>query len=216
MTHERGRRALRVLARGSLAVSTAFLLFLACGFPFAGRYLIVEDPVAAADAIVVLGTTRSGRWLEALDLYEGKIAPHIVLSSDRIEGRDLEYQVRGVRIPRTSDLVRDAMVGLGVPPEAVEVFPHPLDNTAQEAEASLALARERGWDRLVIVTSKYHTRRARFAFNRAFSGSRIHIAVRPTRYEIVRPRTWWADRHDARWVVQEIPKLLLYWLGLEG
>ncbi len=68
----------------------------------------------------------------------------------------------------------------------------------------------------MIVTSKYHTRRARFAFNRAFSGSGIHIAVRPTRYEVVRPRTWWGDRHDARWVGQEIPKLLLYWLGLEG
>ena len=216
MTHARWRRALRLVARASITVCAVLLFSLACAFPFAGRFLISEDPVAPADAIIVLGGTRNGRWLEALDLYEAKIAPHIVLSSDRSDGSDSEYQRRGVRISRTSDLVRDAMVGLGVPPDAVEVFPFPLDNTAHEAEASRILAQERGWRRLLIVSSKYHTRRARFAFERAFSGSGVQIMVRGTRYDPVSPRTWWTRRKDARWVLQEIGKLFLYWLGLKG
>jgi uncharacterized SAM-binding protein YcdF (DUF218 family) len=216
MTHDRRRRALRFLARASLGIGLALVVSFACALPFAGRYLVSEDPVAPADAIIVLGGTRAGRWLEALDLYEERMAPHIVLSSDRADATDFEFHRRGIRIPRTSDLVRDAMIQLGVRPDAVEVFPFPLDNTAHEAEASRRLAVERGWGRLLIVSSKYHTRRARFAFERALRGTGIQIIVRGTRYDQVSPRTWWTDRYDTRWVLQELLKLIAYRLGLEG
>ena len=216
MRSDRWRRALRLVARASLGALLALAVLFACALPFAGRYLITEDPVRQADAIIVLGGTRAGRWLEALDLYEERMAPHIVLSSDRADATDFEFRQRGIRIPRTSDLVRDAMIKLGVPSEAVEVFPFPLDNTAAEAEASLRLSVDRGWRRLLIVSSKYHTRRARFSFERTFRGSGIQIAVRATRYEDVRPRRWWTRRYDTRWVAQELVKLFLYRLGLEG
>ena len=216
MTFDRWGRARRLLLRAGVGGLLGLTVLLASALPFAGRYLITEDPVRQADAIIVLGGTRAGRWLEALDLYEGRMAPHVVLSSDRADATDFEFRQRGIRIPRTSDLVRDAMVTLGVPAEAVEVFPFPLDNTAHEAEASRRLAVDRGWRRLLIVTSKYHTRRARFSFDRALRGSGIEIVVRATRYEDVSPRRWWTRRHDSRWVLQELVKLFLYRVGLEG
>ena len=72
------------------------------------------------------------------------------------------------------------------------------------------------WQRVTIVTSKYHTRRTGFAFARAFQGTGIHIVVRGSRYDLATPRRWWADRGDIRYVASELPKLLLYWLGLAG
>ncbi len=195
---------------------TVVVLALACACPFVGRYLITEDTVQPADAIVVLAGTRGSRWLEALHLYQDGTAPAIVLSSDRLEAAEFVLQGRGVSLPRESDLVRDAMIQLGVPPGAVEVFRSSVDNTAQEAAATRQLAVRRHWKRLVIVTSKYHTRRARFAFNRAFRGTGIDIRVRATRYDPITPATWWMHRFDARWVLLEVPKLIAYWLGMEG
>jgi uncharacterized SAM-binding protein YcdF (DUF218 family) len=216
VTHNRWRRALRFLRRASFAVCVTAILSAACAFPFAGRFLVVEDPIRPADAIIVLGGIRGGRWLEALDLFEEKVAPRIVLSSDRSEGAEFESLKRGVQIPRTADHVRDAMIRLGVPEDAVEVFRYHVDNTAQEADTARVLARERGWNHLLIITSKYHTRRARFAFERSFRASGVQISVRSTRYDPSAPRTWWMHRYDARWVFMELPKLLIYRMGLEG
>lgn len=204
------------MSRAVLVSLVALTLAAACAFPFAGRFLIVEDPVQPANAIIVLAGSRAARWMEAVDLFKEECAPHIVLSSDRMEGAEFQLLERGVRLPRQSDLAREAMLQLGVPPDAVEVFRNPVDNTAQEAAVTRALADERGWKQLLIVTSKYHTRRTRYAFDRAFRGSGIQIRVRGTRYDSISPKRWWAHRVDARWVLMELPKLLAYRLGLEG
>jgi uncharacterized SAM-binding protein YcdF (DUF218 family) len=197
----------------SVAIAT---LVAAVSFPFAGRYLVDEDPLEPADAVFVLAGSRAARWMEAVELYKEKVAPHIVLSSDRMEGAEFELLARGIRLPRHSDLAREAMIQLGVPPDAVEVIRSPVDNTAQEAIVARSLAAERGWKRLLIVTSKYHTRRARFAFVREFRGSGVEVRMRATRYDRIFPGTWWAHRFDARWVLTELSKLMAYRLGLKG
>lgn len=48
---------------------------------------------------------------------------------------------------------------LGIPAEAIVQVPGPV-NTAQEIAAVAKLARERGWQRVAIVTSAWHLRRA--------------------------------------------------------
>ena len=216
MKTNRLRRARHLVSRVVLTTVAITSLAVAVSFPFAGRFLVDEDPVESADAVFVLAGSRAARWMEALELYKEKTTPHIVLSSDRMEGAEFELLARGIRLPRHSDLAREAMIKLGVPGGAVEVIRSPVDNTAQEAIVARALAAERGWKRLLIVTSKYHTRRARFAFVREFRGSGIEIRMRATRYERIFPGTWWAHRYDARYVLTELSKLAAYRVGLKG
>ena len=199
----------------ALAVALVLLAFT-CACPFIGRFLVVEDDLAPADAIVVLAGSRVSRWMEALELYRAGIGSHVVLSSDIMEGAEFRLVELGINLPRHSDLVREAMIKLGVPADRVEVFTVPVDNTAQEAAVTRALARDRGWTHVLVVTSKYHTRRTRFAFHREFRGSNIEIHVRGTRYDRIDPWRWWMHRYDARWVSMELPKLIAYALGLEG
>lgn len=194
----------------------ALTLAAACAFPFAGRFLVVEEPIQPADAIIVLAGSRAERWMEALDLYKEQVAPHIVLSSDRTEGAEFELRGRGIHLPRHSDLVREAMIQLGVAPDAVEVFPTEVDNTASEATEVRTIAVARGWKRLLVVTSKYHTRRSRFAFLRVFRGTGMEVRVRASRYDRSVPERWWKYRSDVRHVLTELSKLLAYRLGLEG
>jgi uncharacterized SAM-binding protein YcdF (DUF218 family) len=121
---------------------------------------------------------------------------------------------KGIRYPAEAELARDAMVQLGLPADAVRILPGTVDNTAHEAEALRPLVRESGWRRVLVVTSRYHTRRTAFAFRRVFRDDQVRILVRGSRYDEAEPARWWRHRSDIRFVTSELQKLVLYGLGL--
>jgi uncharacterized SAM-binding protein YcdF (DUF218 family) len=94
------------------------------------------------------------------------------------------------------------------------VLPHPVDNTADEAAQTRPVALQRGWTSLIVVTSKYHTRRTGYAFEREFAGTSVRIQVKGSRHDRVSPDGWWRSRSDLRYVVSELQKLVAYRLGL--
>lgn len=198
--------------------ATAAVLLLALAgvafLPFAGRYLVDEDSLEKADVIVVLAGARVQRWLEGVDLYRSGWAPLIVVSPGIIEEAEVRIREMGIRFPTDAELTRDAMVQMNVPSKAIETLPETLDNTAQEAAAVHQLANARHWSRLIVVTSKYHTRRTRFAFAREFKGSNVQILMRASRYDTSTPERWWTRRADLRYVASELEKLIAYRLGL--
>jgi uncharacterized SAM-binding protein YcdF (DUF218 family) len=208
------RSRVRALARVlAYAVGAALLAFL-CFLPFAGRYLVLDQPLVKADAIVVLAGPRVERWMEGVELFREGWAPRVVLSPGRIEEAETRLRAGGIRFPAEADLVRDAMIQLRVPPAAIVVLPTSLDNTAAEAGAIRDLATRSGWRRLIVVTSNYHTRRTAFAFSREMAGTGVDLIVRGTRHEKISPDRWWMNRGDARWVSSELQKLMAYRLGL--
>jgi len=207
--------------RAIVRVCTAAILLAlvgAAGFlPFAGRFLVREDPLEPADAIFVLAGGRVERWLEGSDLFHERRAPLIVLSPGRIEKAELELRAKGIRFPTEGELARDTLLQLGVPADAVRILPGSVDNTAHEAEALHQLVRNiptAAWHRIIVVTARYHTRRTAFAFRREFRDSPVRILVRGTRYDESEPHRWWRHRADIRFVTSELQKLILYGLGL--
>ncbi len=201
------RRTLIVLALAA-ALSTAWALV------DGGRFLQREDPLRPADAIFVLGGTRFERPLEAVDLYKAGNAPVILLSPGQEEAAVAIVRARGAAVPPDVDGVVDALVGLGVPRSAVIVGDRSVDNTAEEGALLKAEAARRGWHSVIVVTSKYHTRRAGFAMRRALAGTGVAIVVRATRYDPADPARWWRHRRDVRLMLEEWPKLIAYRLGL--
>lgn len=210
LSPSKGRRFARLLVWILGAVALAGVATL----PFAGRLLVVEDPLQKSDAIVVLSGATAERWLEAADLYHEGAAPHVLLSPGRIDSAERIARERGVRLPSGADMERDALGQLHLPAEAISVMPGSVDNTADEAARCRQIANRHGWTRLIVVTSKYHSRRTRFAFRREFRGIPVTIIVRPSRYDEATPPRWWRSRNDIRHVVYEYEKLLLYRLGL--
>lgn len=197
----------------------ALLLSIAGGAWFlyyGGRFLQHDDPLQRADAILMLGGARAERCLEAYELYKAGYAPVIVLSPGRLEQAEVLLRDRGVRLPPEVDLQRDVLRQLGVPIDRTLTLPVSVDNTAQEAEVLHDLTRARGWRRVIVVTSKYHTRRSRFGFRREFAGSGTEIIVRSSRFDPSDPAHWWRARADVRYVLEEWGKLVAYRLGLAG
>jgi uncharacterized SAM-binding protein YcdF (DUF218 family) len=205
------RRLLRRLGIALMAVAAA----TGCWWIVqGGRYLQHEDPLRKADAIFVLAGTRMERALEGVELYREGWAPVVALSPGRTELAEDLVRARGVPLPADAAIVRDAMIALGVPARAILLDRSSVDNTAAEATLLSALAAKHHWRTVIVVTSKYHTRRTGFAMRRAVHGSGLDIIVRASRYDPSDPARWWRRRYDFRFAIFEWEKLIAYRLGL--
>lgn len=186
---------------------------LLAALPFAGRALYREDPLQKSDAIMVLAGERVNRWLEAHELVREGWAPVIALGGGYRESLERRLIERGIRIPSEGDIARDALIQLGHPPHSILVIGY-SDNTAAEALLLRREALARGWRRVIVVTSKLHTRRASFAMRRALEDTSIQITTRASRYDDDEPARYWRKRRTIRSVMFEMPKLIAYLLGL--
>jgi len=159
----------------------------------AGHFWVVDDAPGPADAILVLGddNLQGDRVTRAAELYRAHWAPRIVAS-----GRPLRPYLS---VP---DLMRRDLMERGVPESAIVAFPRPVGNTREEAEGLRRLAVEKGWRHVLIVTSSYHTRRARFIFYRVWPRDYEFrmIAAHDSDFD---PDSWWRTRQGMSFVFHE-------------
>ena len=184
-------------------VVTLLVLYLLRGpiLRSAARMLITEDTLEPADAIVVIGDDNyaGDRAARAAELYHARWAPVIVAS-----GRYLRPYAS------IADLMARDLAERNVPSDAVIVLRHRAASTRAEAAAVGELARERRWRRLILVTSNYHTRRARFIF-RAVLSNDVVIRVTPATDSDFDPRAWWQSREGCKIFFRESMAWLLAW-----
>ncbi|MGE5359033.1 MAG: YdcF family protein, partial [Bacteroidales bacterium] len=170
-------------------------------------------PLQHADAVLVLAGTFAERPLEAADLYRAGFAPLIVLTREAPDGGQQALAHRGMPMPDRTDLARDMFARLGIPPAAILTLGDAHDSTADEARSFRELVKARRWHSVIVVTSKMHTRRARMTMSRMCRGLGVEVLVRASRYDRADPAHWWRQRSDARFVLFEVQKYVLYWLG---
>lgn len=177
-----------------------------------GTFLVDIDPLEKADVIYVLGGTFLERPLEAVDLYHEGWAPRILLSAQVVDNGVAAARARGVEVPTEPEMQIVALERLGVPRDAIDVLA-PQGTTAEEARALAALARERGWTKVIVVTSKEHTRRAGLAMRRQVAGRGVAIIMRASRYDEADPAHWWRDRGTLSFTLFEAQRYAAYWIG---
>jgi uncharacterized SAM-binding protein YcdF (DUF218 family) len=180
-----------------------------------GTFLAHEEPLVHADAIFVLAGTHVERPLEAAELYAAGYAPRILLTRSLAE-RDAyaAARARGAHLTDEFDSENEVLTQLGVPAAAIVALPRTHDNTGEEARTLREVALRERWSRVIVVSSKYHLRRARLACRRALAGTSVEIVMRGSRYDPSDPGHWWRHRADIRWLVAEVPKLTMYASGI--
>jgi uncharacterized SAM-binding protein YcdF (DUF218 family) len=198
-------RRLAIAGAVVLALALAALPLLAA----AGRFLVENDPLQHADAIVVLTGSYPDRIVEAALLYREGWAPRIILCRESENAGFQNLRTLGVHVPRLFELNRSIAEQLGVPGDAIRVLERPAGSTFSEAQVVLADAARHGYRSLLIVTSQYHTRRAARIY-RHLAGGRVTILVRGARDDEFQPDAWWRDRPSTRRVVIEFLKLLTF------
>ncbi|MDO8679084.1 MAG: YdcF family protein [Acidobacteriota bacterium] len=202
----------RAILRATAAAALLLLLFTALALPRLGAWLVVEDPLAKADAIYVLGGTIYERPLEALDLYKAGWAPTIVLVQQVADWGEVWLNERGITVTNELEIQIELLEQLGVP-RGVITSVKPMGSTADEADALLALMRERGWSSVIVVTSKQHTRRAGLSMRRVLRDEK-KVSMRASRYDRSDVDRWWTDRSTFRFTLFETQRYVAYWLGI--
>jgi uncharacterized SAM-binding protein YcdF (DUF218 family) len=133
----------------ALAVFFALTLYL--------FVLVRSDDPKHADAIVVLSGDRK-RLATGVRLFTGGVAPTLVISRDGRPWREAGALCAGPHVV------------------CFQANPYSTEGEAQEVGH---LERKHGWKRIVIVTSRYHLRRAGMLFDRC-TGRRPQVVAAKT------------------------------------
>jgi uncharacterized SAM-binding protein YcdF (DUF218 family) len=193
-------------ATGGIIAAMALVFLLGVG-----RWLVVEDQLGKAQAIVVLSGRMPIRAIEAAKLYRGGYAPEVWLTHNPETEKVLAQM--GIHFVGEEFYNYRVLVHEGVPPEAIRVLPEPIVNTADEMVAvAIELSKQHG-STVIFVTTKAHTRRVRSLWRKIGAGQGRAI-VRASSADPFQPGHWWRTSGDALDVVREVLGLLNSWGGL--
>ena len=199
----------RVLLVASLSVVVLWPIFAW----LAAQLLIVKAELPSADAIVVLSgsSTYRERTAWAAKLYREGRAPIVILTNDSLIGGWDRVEERN---PYFYELAAKELQQGGVPAEKIQVVSDIALGTYEESLGLRDYATAHKLNRLLIVTSAYHSRRALWSMRRASERSGIEVGLDspPPGWQTPAPSIWWMRRKGWRVVAGEYVKMIYYWL----
>jgi uncharacterized SAM-binding protein YcdF (DUF218 family) len=174
-------------------------------------YLIISDALEKADAIAVLSGEAPTRCHKAAALFLHGWAPSILVTKSYYPDEAHVLRGYGVWELESHEKCLAVLRFHHVPDRAIEILDGYNESTADEAIRLRHYLHERGIERLIVVTSNYHTRRSRLLFRRVFRDTGIQITVQaaPANFSFD-PNAWWTRRKDRTVLLLEYQKLLFY------
>jgi uncharacterized SAM-binding protein YcdF (DUF218 family) len=151
------------------------------------------------DSPVILGDDNydGDRASRAAELLKAGWAPHVVAS-----GRYLRPYAS------IAELERRDLIDRGVPATAIIPYAHRATDTREECAAIGQLAGARGWKRVLLVTSNYHTRRAEYICSRLVPPG-IELRVLAAADSEYSPDNWWHSRKGTKIFFHEVAGLVV-------
>ncbi len=195
----------------ALIVAAAALICVVVFLLGVGRWLVRQDTLEKAQAIVVLSGRMPLRAIEAAKLYREGYAPKVWLTHSTEPGATLEAM--GIPYIGEDSYNLQVLTREGVPADAIHVLEPPIVNTADEIAAISAAMAAKKDSTVILVTSKVHTRRVRILWHE-LSAARGRAIVRAASQDPFQPGRWWRTSGDALDVVRECLGILNAWAGM--
>ncbi len=183
-------------------------------FRIMGDLIVVDEKASFSDAVVVLNTGLEyyPRLIQAADLYRQGLAENVVINGNRKTDTLRELERKGFKecCPWYADSVSILTI-FGVPEDKIiRISIEDAYDTVSEADAVGRELIKRQWQTVIITTSKYHTRRAKFIWQRMYK-KRLTICMVAAKTDPYDPDNWWKDGRQIRWVLTEYGSWLFYW-----
>jgi uncharacterized SAM-binding protein YcdF (DUF218 family) len=179
-----------------------------------GSVLVVEDIPAEAAAAVVLNTGVDiyPRLIEAADLYREGRVQKVVINGNRKTDILRQLESNGYTPPFKWYAEHLAILAsLGVPrDDIIAISAEDAYDTISEARIVGATLLNNGMAKVIITTSKFHSRRARHIWKSLY-GKKLAIHIAPARSDPFAPSSWWKSGRQIRWVLSEYGAWVFYY-----
>ena len=193
----------RYIAFAVIVLFAVLALFHRQVLPYALYGLDIGEPPQRCDAVFVLLGENDIRPFMAAALVKTGYADEVLFAQFRPVGL--------TRQDRPDHLVyRDIMLKRGVPPEKIRIIDHEATNTFNESKALIGYMNEHPNAKVTVLTSSYHTRRARWAFRQNLGEhfSQLRFASAP--FDDFDAGDWWLHMRGFDYVMIEYLKFAGY------
>lgn len=168
-----------------------------------GEWLIHQDKIEKADAILVLGGGREERILEGVTLYQRGYGKYLIMTGEFFEPlfykKTLHWALQGKALAHSR----------GVSNEHIIPILNSL-STRDDATLSRAECRKRGFNSLIIISEPFHTKRAYYTFKKVYKNSGIKIMMYPVQNSWYKKDTWWLSEKGLLVTNEEYVKFVYY------
>ena len=208
-----GRRNVRRTALAFAAILLLTVLTLSAyafrtrWLPIPARFLVVRDPLEASDVILLLNGDPNLRPPHAAALYRNHLAPLLLIA----RSADSTLSKLGLW-PNTTDLNVGVLMKLGVPQSNIVELKMPggVTSTFDEAKLLRTYTATHPVQRVIVVTSAFHTRRAKWAMERVLRGTSVQIRMAPVDDVKYSEANWWTREDGQVACNDEYVKLVWY------
>jgi uncharacterized SAM-binding protein YcdF (DUF218 family) len=178
-----------------------------------GEFLVFDETALKSDAIVVLNTGMEyyPRLIESADLFKRGLSDKIIINGNRKSDKLREIEDLGFVecCPWYENSLRILSL-FGVPRNNVIcISAEDTYDTVSEAKIVGEEIVKNGLKRVIITTSKSHTRRAKCIWKRMYR-DRLSLSIVSAKADPYDPNGWWKDGRQIRWVLAEYGAWIYY------
>lgn len=205
------------MKKKSLFVVTGLIVLLyfsrASWLSYLGHSLVVDDPSAIAEVAIVLttGVDYLPRLLQAAQLYRDKRVKKVLINGNRKTDAIRQLEKQGF-IPACewSENSLRILEMYGVPRQQVwAVSAENVFDTVSEAQTIKPFLINNGVNSLIITTSKFHSRRARYVWRKVM-GKEEGIYTSAATDDPFDPGSWWQHGRQVKQVMGEYGGMAYY------
>lgn len=180
----------------------------------AGQALVMDSPLSPADAIVVLatGVEYYPRLIEAARIWQKGFARQIIINGNRKTDtvRKLEDMGFEPACHWCEDHLRILSI-FDVPENKVQcISAEDAYDTVSEAEFVGNKLLLSGYTKLIITTSKFHSKRAYHIWKDLFQ-QKAKISIVSAKEDPFQPDAWWKSGRQVKWVLSEYGSWIYYY-----
>jgi uncharacterized SAM-binding protein YcdF (DUF218 family) len=169
-----------------------------------GMWLDVGERPQKADFIMILAGDENNRPYLAAALVRAGCAGKALVAKG-----DISCAVSEGIVPPADEIIRRVLLSYGTAAENIITLPVAAATTYDEARALANFLEKKTNSRVLIVTTHYHTRRARWIFSKILGDmQKISFVSAPTdKFQLA---TWWRNDSGSVEIISEYVKLMYY------
>jgi len=151
-----------------------------------GSFLIYQDRIAPADAILVLGGGEKERVQQGIELAKKQYGGWIMFTGEYLEpifAENTHWALEAQKLAIYNGIKKDKTIPiLG------------STSTLDDAVLSKNICVEKHFKSLIVVSEPFHTKRAHFIFSKVYKNSGIKIMMYPVQNSWYKRDTWWKSK----------------------